>query len=353
MRHHPLLLVLLLLAGCLEFDAQEITIVYDAKADRIDMQVVYRGLFVEDGSGSSEKPMEKALGDLAKVRENGIVYFWNNWPASIDPTGVKGPLAALAAHIDVENGGLFTDASGVLCGSQFVRIRDAKAFLQKLNTMLEIAVQAAATEPLDGFGGKHELDDDTRENLTEFFRRSQRLLLVEPGRIEVRLPVSDADHAWLKNQLEQRFANNVRGEIRRAQEVAARRAAGGDPLDTSTDEKPSQLASEQLHEAMRRSATFRFFWDNECSFVREENLTRVSIGVKNAPRMRVVKASANLYHDGLLKHLREKGEAIEDGVTDAKLAERFEQFRGRDAVLPARLAALRDTPKAEPATSTK
>ena len=353
MRQPLLFVLLLLLAGCLEFDAQEITIVYDAKADRIDMHVVYRGLFAESGSGSTDKPMQKALDDLAKVRERGSVYFWNNWPLSVDLGGLKGPTAALAAHVDIENGTLFTDASGVLCGSQFVRIRDAKAFLQKLNTMLEIAVQAVSTEPLDGFGGKHQIDDDTREILTEFFRRGQRLLLVEPGRIEVRLPCSDADHAWLKGQLEQRFAVNVRGEIRRSTEVAARRADGGDPIDTTVADKPSQIGSDQLDAVMRRTPTFRFFWDNEGSFVREEGLTRVAIGVKNAPSMRIVKASNGLYHDGLLKQLRDKGETIEDGVTDATLAQRFEQFHGRDAVLPPALAALRPTAKAEPATTTK
>ena len=78
MRQPLLFVLLLLLAGCLEFDAQEITIVYDAKADRIDMHVVYRGLFAESGSGSTDKPMQKALDDLAKVRERGSVYFWNN-----------------------------------------------------------------------------------------------------------------------------------------------------------------------------------------------------------------------------------------------------------------------------------
>ena len=42
-----LLFVLFAFTGCLEFDAQDITIRYDEAADRIDIHVVYRGLFAE------------------------------------------------------------------------------------------------------------------------------------------------------------------------------------------------------------------------------------------------------------------------------------------------------------------
>ena len=333
------LLVLLLLAGCLEFDSQEITLHYDAKADRIDVQIVYRGIFVEAGSGSTDKPLEKALEDLAKVRDTGSVMFWCNWPFRVDPSAkIPAPFTTLVEHVDVENGPLFTDPQGVLCGLQFVRIREAKAFVQKVNSLLEIAVQASATKPLDG---NHMLDDDTQDLLREFFRAGSRMLLVEPGRIELRLPCSTADHAWLKSRIEAMFANAVPREILRRTVVTERREAGGDPLDTTVTKAPVPMDNQVLTQGIQQAASLRFFWDNEWSMVREEDLTRIALGVKGATTLRIGKASDGLYHDGFLKHLREKGEAIEDSLPDAELERRFAQFRGRDAVLPPALAKVR------------
>lgn len=343
MRHRSLLLcVLFLLGGCLEFDSQEITLVYDAKADRIDAHFVYRGLFVESGSGSTDDPMAKALEDLAKVRDRGTFYFWCNWPFSVDLTGKLAlPIQGLAAHVEVENGGLFTDASGVLCAHQFVRVREAKAFVQKLNTLLELAVQANASGPIDSHGPDHLLDEDTQDLLREFFRSGSRMLLVEPGRIELRLPCSATDHTWLRRELELTFLDSAPREMLRRTAVGKRRADGGSALDTTVDAKTITIDGPDVPEAMQKAASFRFFWDNEWSMVREQDLTRIAIGVKGAERLVVRKASEGLYHDGLLAALRQKGEAIEEKVGDEQLEQRFAQFRARDAVLPPRLATLR------------
>lgn len=343
MRYRFLVLLLtLLFGGCLEFDGQDVAVRYDAKADRIDIQVVYRGLFVEGGTGSTDQPMEKALKDLEKVRQTGAVRFWGNWPFVVDLSGkIPAPLQTLAAHVDVENGALFTDPQGVLCGYQFVRIRDAKSFLQKVNTALELAVQARTAAPIDSYGPNHTLDDDTRDILREFFRAGQRLLLVEPGRIELRLPCSAADHRWVKEQLESHLLNNLPREMVRRSGVAARRAEGGSALDTNVTDASVRIEGASLKNGIHEAASFRFFWDNEWSIVREEELTRIALGVKGASVLHVKKASDGFYHDGLLEHLRGKGETIEAGVPDAELDRRFESFRGRDAVLPPQLAAAR------------
>ena len=113
LRAIPFLAVLLLcltLPGCLEVDGQEITIRRDEAADRIDVHVVHRGLFAENGQGSSNDPLAKAVKDLADVRAGGEVVFWCNWPVTFDLTReYPAPAQALLAHVDVENGGLFTD----------------------------------------------------------------------------------------------------------------------------------------------------------------------------------------------------------------------------------------------------
>lgn len=339
-----LFLLLLLLSGCLEFDGQEITLTYDAKNDRIDILVVYRGLFVEDGSGSSDKPVEKALQDLATARETGKVAFWCNWPVAFALTGTDSappPVQALLEHVDVENGPLFTDAQGQLCGYQFVRIRSAKAFAKKLETMLQLAAQAALTTGMTGHGGRHQFDEDTAELLREYLRGGQRLLLIEPGRIELRLPLSAKDHAWVMQQVEREFVRGMSSELPRHQAVAKRRAEGGEPMDTSTGSSPVTLDAGGLDAAVTKAPAFRFFWDNPWSLQREPDLTRIGLGVRGNDAVRVTKAPEGFYHDSLLEALREKQETVEEGIADEELARRFSAFHERDAVLPEKVAASR------------
>lgn len=335
------LLLLLLLAGCLEFDAQEITVHYDADKDRIDALVVYRGLFAEGGNGSSDKPLEKALADLDAAMQNGVFCFWSNWPLKVDPVHDRGPGTALLPHYEVETGGLFTDPRGVLCGYQFVRIRDAKAFLQKVNTMLEVAVQAAALAEHQAEGGVFKFDADSRELLRDFLRDGQQLLKVERGRVELRLPCTLRDHRFLKMQLERHLLDNLPGELVRRAAVEQHRAEGGDATKTNFGLDAAAIAGPQLTARLRGAPSFRFFWDNDFTFDRRDELTTVGIGERGADEVRIVKASGGLYHDNLLQALRARGDKIEDGVPDPELARRFAAFRGRDCALPAGYAERR------------
>ncbi|HEX5050966.1 MAG TPA: hypothetical protein VFZ65_04270 [Planctomycetota bacterium] len=333
---------LLLCGGCLEFDAQDITVRYDAKADRIDALLVYRGLFAESGNGSGDKPLDKAIKDLADARQTGEFVFWNNWPLRVDLTNERpAPVMALMAHIDVENGGLFTDPHGVLCAYQFVRVREARAFLQKVNLLFEVGLQARLASGWNAYGPAHTFDDDTKDMVREFLRSGEKLLTLEPGRLEVRLPCSAKDHAWLKGQLEQHFVLNAPREMLRRAATAARRSGGGDVTDTSVAEGAVDLRGGELRDAVRQCPSVRFFWDNDWSLQRDPELTTVGLGVRGAAELCVHKASEGLYHDSLLKALREKGETIEDGLPEQELARRFEAFRGRDAVLPPKLAERR------------
>ena len=334
--------VLLLLAGCLEIDGQELAIHYDAGADRIDVHVVYRGLFAEGGSGSERDPLAKARKDLAEAKQSGEFAFWCNWPMALDLTReFPAPVRAMLDHLDIENGALFTDPQGVLCAQQFVRIREAKAFVQKLNLVFELWAQAQLLGGTSGRDGKHAWDADTKDLVREFLRSGEKLLVVEPGRLQARLPLSTADHQWLKRQLELVFLDNMPRETVRRLAVAERRAGGGDPADTAAAEAAVVIGGEQLKKQVQQAPSFRFFWDNELAVVREPELTCVSFGVRDDKVLRVRKSAGGLYHPQLLDALREAGEAIEDGMPDQELERRFEAFRQRDAVLPPKLAALR------------
>jgi len=334
--------LLFLCSGCLEFDAQEITFRYDQKEDRIDALVVYRGLFVESGSGSSDKPYDKALTDLDEAMKHGEFCFWCNWPLKVDPVDDKGgPGIALLPHLEVETGGLFTDLKGVLCGYQFVRIRNAGAFLNRLNTMLEVGVQAALLGTFNGRGENHRFDEDTREAVREFLRAGEKFLKVEAGRIELRLPCSAKDHRYLKQQLEAMLLEEMPREMVRRFGVEEQRAKGGDVTDTSVQNAAVAIPGEVLRDSIRQSASFRLFWDNDLTLDHKDDVTTVALGLRGSDDLHVVKASEGLYHPALLEKLRERGDKIEDGVPDQELARRFAAFHGRDAALPEALAARR------------
>lgn len=339
-----LLSLLLLLTSCLEFDGQEITFRHDPERDRIDALVVYRGLFREGKTDG----MEKALKDLDEVMARGDLFFWNNWPLRIDPTVTDGPGIALLPHLHIENGGLFTDPKGVLCAYQFVRITEAKAFLQKVNTLLEVAVQAAMLQEHKDGAKSHKFSADSRDALREFLRSGEKLLVVERGRIELRLPCETTDHRWLKSQIEAGVLDVLPGEVARRRGVEQFRADGGDPAETSVRTSDVEIPGGALAAGLQQAPTFRAFWDNDLTFERRAGITTFGLGDHDDDELKLVKAPDGLYHESFLKAVRERGDKIEDGLPDAELARRFEAFRGRDCVLPEQFAAARRGKQAAP-----
>lgn len=332
---------LLVLAGCLEFDAQEITFRYDPQQDRIDALFVYRGLYAQASQGSGDKPLTKAVADLDQVLANGDFFFWCNWPFAVHPAGDAGAGATLLEHVRVENGGLFTDPNGILCGYQFVRVESAKAFVQKLNTLLEVSLQGAMAASHSRGGKTHRFSADTKDLLREFLRSGEKLLVVDRGRLELRLPCTLADHRFLKFCLEDHFLDNLPAEIARRYVVADRRAQGGDPHDTSMSMPAVEVPGERIREGLAAAASFRFFWDNDLSIDRRDDLTTVAVGERGADELRLTKSADGLYHDGVLRTLRERGDRIEDGVPDQELQRRFAEFLGRECRLPPGLASKR------------
>lgn len=331
-------LALLLPAGCLEIDGEEVTIHQDVEKDQLDVHIVYRGLFAE--LDSDKDAMAKALKDLDAAKESGTFVFWNNWPLKVDLTRAKGSLATLAQHIEVENGGLFTDPLGVLCAQQFVRVHDLGQFVTKVNTLLELALAKATTSGITMGGEQRKFDDDSKDLLREFLRNGEKLLVVQPGRVELRLPISTPDHRWLKRQLERHFLQTLSYETVARPGVAQRRAAGGSPMDTSVDPKVVSLDGDEVDREVQRAPAMRFAWDNDLSMMRTAELTTVAFGTGEGD-LRLTKASGGLYHDRLLANLRERGEKIDEGVPDQELERQFAAFRGRDAVLPPALAEQR------------
>jgi len=306
--------LLLLLAGCLEFDGQEITIVHDAKADRIDVHVVCRGFRATREMSKRRDPVVEAAADLETMRRRGIVHLFGSWPLAFDPVKGDALFPELGGRVDVETGPLFTDAEELLCSQQFVRIRDARAFVDGVDAVIRKGLQERfATSEVQR--DQLQLDDDSLRAIDAYCRSGERFVLVEPGRIELRLPLSDRDHVRLKEQLVGALAEDLAGEL------AARDAKG-------------------RREAVRRATVVRLLVSNEFSVVREPQLTRLAIGVKGADHLRLSKPLGSRRDPALRDHLIANGATLER-LADDELERRFAAFRTRDAVLAPDLAAAR------------
>jgi hypothetical protein len=330
---------LLLLAACLEFDGQEVTIRYDEAADRIDVHLVYRSVYAQ----GDRDAVDKAIRQIEEIRRDGTFALWQNWPFQFTVPGEHAlPMQALLAHVDVENGGFFTDPTGVLCASQYVRIRDAKAFVQQVNTLLDVWVAGQLTTGTEIGKETHRWDADTRDFVREFARRGEHLLAVAKGRIELRLPLSGKDHAWLRGVTFESIAEVAAKDAVRRDVVAQRRADGGSTTEVGiVDEATTVWTKRAAVDRVTASATMRFLADNDWSMAREPELTRVALGVAGQRDLVLKKATDGLYHPELLTALREAKVAIEDSVPDQELARRFQAFTERAAVLPPAVAALR------------
>jgi hypothetical protein len=330
---------LLLLASCLEFDAQAITIRYDEAADRIDVHLVYRGVYAE-GDG---RAVDEAIRQIEEIRRDGTFALWQNWPFKITIPGEHTlPMQALLAHVDVENGGFFTDPTDTLCAHQYVRIRDAKAFVQQLNSLLDVWVATQLTTGAEVGKETHRWDADTRDFVREFARSGEHLLAVSKGRIELRLPLSGKDHAWLRGVTFEALAEAAAKDAVRRDVVGQRRADGGSTTEVGiVDAATTVWTKRAAAERIPATAPMRFLADNDWSMTREPERTRIALGVAGQRDLVLTKAADGLYHPTLLVALREEKVAIEDNVPDQELARRFQAFTERAAVLPPGVAAMR------------
>ena len=338
LRIRTMLAAALLLASpsCLEIDAQDVYVHFDAERDRIDLMLVHRGVFAEASNDDTEKALRVAIEDLDEARQSGEVILWNNWPLKINPVEDGTPATtALFGHLDVENGELFTDPKGTLCAYQFVRINRAKAFFQKINTLLELWIQKP------GFDD-HELDEDSRDLIREFLRSGNKLLLAGDGRFEFRLPLSAPDNRWLKRELvHELLVQPAASELQRSVAVEERRSLGGSVTNTEDAGGELPAGTDELARELVQMPHMRFFWENDVSLLRAPGLTTIRLGLLGDESLHLHKAPGGLYHHALRDALRERGDRIEDGIPQQELVRRFEAFRGREAKLPPELAAKR------------
>ncbi|MGH7163195.1 MAG: hypothetical protein ACREID_06910 [Planctomycetota bacterium] len=208
-----LLTLLLLLAACVDFDAQSVRWRYDAAKDRLDALIVYRGLYVE-GDGR-----EKALEQLERIR-GGARWFalLSNWPFNFNleakecDAGIiqraEAPLAArIAPHVTVRNGPLWLDAQGRLCASQLVRVEQLSNALAAIN---EAFVALLGADPdLDEFSH----DEATKDLLRKAAVAKRAFFGVRGSAFTFTLPITDEGFRHAKSTMLEALRRKDNGDF--------------------------------------------------------------------------------------------------------------------------------------------
>lgn len=352
LRTVPFLFLLFVLSGCLQFDAQEITLHYDDKADRLDALLVYRGLY-------SNETAEDDIKQLRSVLETGEFAIWSNWPLKPKLVSARGLEKPFADHCEVENGGLFVTPTGEMCAYQMVRVNDMTGFLKKLNTAIAGLISTQMLGKKIGRDG-HELDDDTEELLLEVTRGRLDVVRLEGSAVVLTLPCSDRDHAWLLRQLgdellpdlgrefAQRLFDGMPKEAPKPAEASETRTVSmaGDGTRKLADADTRITATRaEMERQFAALAKARFLFVNPWSLSRTAEQTVFTLGFPHAKTNTITKPPTGLDRKNLRAMLDAAKIPYEQGVPDQELHRRFDEFHGRAAVLPVLLKEKRDAEK--------
>ncbi len=202
------LLLLAALSSCLEFDGQDVTWVFDAERDRLDVQLVDRGFYVGEESQLFGPPKpgfdstDEMLGRL--LGGERIVALLQSWPFAFpldditkegletDAEGKPKDLiaATLASHITVRRGDFFRDAKGRVCAWQHVRVKGLAECLAMGDALLrrEFADEKCTADFRKWFGLE---DEESLVRWQAAMKEKRRWLSHRGSALEFHVPASD------------------------------------------------------------------------------------------------------------------------------------------------------------------
>lgn len=201
------------LAGCLDFDEQEVVVAYDGKRDQLDAQIVYRGLFSAGATkwnlfGSSGEAVEDVAGTEGQLDQllagRPLVGLFGPLPIDLVESreSKDATAAALARAITVDHGKFFRDASGRLCGWQHLRIRDVHAATELLDALMRelFPGKDGARDLLRSFGCD---DEESGRRFETAVANKARWFEALDGALLWHVPASEAAARALADRIEQ------------------------------------------------------------------------------------------------------------------------------------------------------
>jgi hypothetical protein len=202
----PLLSVTL--AGCLEFQEQTMAYHHDAKTDTLRIFQVYRGIC---GTSKEDVLSDDEQGQLHSVLTTERTFFFSNWILEHDKEMLKQLLAdirdpehrgkdghseedvkrleplfrMLVENIRVENGPLYLDANGQLCGVQFVTVSKVSELIRAANAAV---LHYAMTEV-----AKASPESAEKAVLLGFLERGTQAFRLQANEFSITLPMTRSE----------------------------------------------------------------------------------------------------------------------------------------------------------------
>jgi hypothetical protein len=204
------LLPMLWLTGCLEFEDQTLTYRYDPGTDTLRIFQDYHGIF---GADDTSRVTEAEVEQLDSVLKGQRTFFFANWILEYnreqlrerleelkDPQKrkeMKLPEAASARleklltlwvdNVRVENDGFYFDAKGRLCGSQKVTVTQVTKLISAGNDALSELIKAGA--------GKQETSAEDKAILLKAEAGPGNFIQLQGSALTVRVPMTPREFA--------------------------------------------------------------------------------------------------------------------------------------------------------------
>ena len=204
------LLPMLWLTGCLEFEDQTLTYRYDASTDTLRIFQDYHGIF---GADDVAKVTDAEVEQLDSVLKGQRTFFFANWileynreqlrelleqlkdpqkrkemklsePAS---AGYEKLLTLALDNVRVENNGFYFDAKGRLCGSQKVTVTQVTKLIAAGNDALREMIKAEA--------GKQETSAEDKAVLLKAEAGLEDFIQLQGSALTVRVPMTPREYA--------------------------------------------------------------------------------------------------------------------------------------------------------------
>lgn len=303
------LLPLLLLAGCLEIEAMEITVVADPAHDRLDVMIVSRGIFSSETEDNAN--LQHDLEQLLKCRDVsalpipgiGVADFTKQDEREDDIDWQRSVL-----FLDIEPGAFFLDEQGRLSFYQFMRI----------NRLAEFTALAAAEARAAWRQERAKASPQTRACIDAALRDGIEPLTIDGAGFIMRRPISLDEHRVAQTAWWRALVRGV--------ERAVTEAEGASRSD----------ATQRGWVQMMR--------DNDVAMVRRTGVTEYYIGTQGSERCEY-QVRGPAWRDNLLQKFA-ASEPPPPKVSQALVDKQFAAFRERAARLPKAYLAARERAQA-------
>jgi len=324
-------LPVLLLAACVEWEEQEVRVALDASKERLDAQLVYRGLYSGAGWGDERPPQENVDGtskQLASLAAGKQLF------ALLDPISVfdldrlatdhDPRVAQLARWVRVDHGDFFRDERGRLCGWQQLHVDRFPEFIALANVLIrEAFARELRREKRDDLLVQLGLDDEeSRAKQAAAAAAPFAWLALRDTTVAFRIPAGAAAVARLQARWERTPAWNDHLAARR-RAAAAASPPEGEPVAAMREEETPRLSDEEqllatLKQLRATLVATRFGAELQLDLAgRIEPPIRFDRGVDDAPRF------------DLVPRLQEARFEVRAGIDELALAREFAWFRAQ------------------------